>query len=128
MRNAALVLLLALAPACASSPSSRAPAPAAFDGTGTFDFTTQVSGSTVRGVLVIARGADGTHGGSVTTDATGSAPIRDVEVGDRSIRVTVTAPDGTAVLELNFSDDNEFTGYWSYAGLSGALSGRRRTG
>jgi hypothetical protein len=58
---------------------------------------------------------------------TDSMPISSVSVDGQTMVVVSVAPDGTATLSLTFTGDT-FTGSWSFADMSGTLTGRRRAG
>jgi hypothetical protein len=122
----ALALLLA---GCASAPPPPpAPEPAAaaaFDPTGVFDFRTQFGGQPATGEIRITRQPTGELGGSLSTYEMGRVPFRTVTVEGNRVTATTSTPEGQAVLRLVLEGET-FTGDWSYAGYSGAMTGQRR--
>ena len=140
-RSVALLALLLLATGCASSaqqsPSTPAPAapapqpaaqqaarPAALDPVGVYDFSTSAQGTDVSGTVTIT-GANGRYGGTVATTATPEMPIKSVSVAGQTITVVIGAPDGDGVLEMKM-DGAALTGTWSFGGMNGTLTGRKR--
>lgn len=113
-------------PAPAPSPAAQpAPAPAAaMSPVGTYDFSTTAQGQSIAGVIVIT-GAPGAYGGSMATQATPELPIRTVAVRGDSVFITLDTPEGEAAVDLKLVGA-DITGVWSYAGMSGVLSGRKR--
>ena len=122
-RSAVLPILLVLA-GCARSVEVRSePTPRTVDPVGTFDFQTAVDGASYGGTITIVP-TDAGYGGSLDSDA-GAATIRSVTVSGMTMRIT-TGGGADAALELVFSDNDNFTGSWAYAGMEGGLSGKRR--
>jgi hypothetical protein len=122
MRTFAGLAMIMLVAACATGQARST----AVDPVGAFDFTTTVDGSPVTGTITITRsGAE--YGGSVSTNVTESMPITAVTVEGQTVQVTGSTPDGPATLSMTFTGDT-FTGTWSYAGMEGSLTGRRRAG
>lgn len=117
----------AVAPAAAATAAPSAPAPAAaLNPVGTYEFSTSAQGTDVSGTIVISS-VEGRYAGSVVTSATPEAPIKSVSVAGQVITVVIPTPDGSeGVLEMRM-DGVAFTGSWSYGGMNGTLSGRRRT-
>ena len=107
---------------CASAPAQ----PRAVDPVGVFDFSTAVEGQAVTGTLEISRSND-VLGGTLSTSVTEPIPVRAVTVEGQQMTVLADTPDGPVSMILTFAG-NEFTGSWTYAGMSGTLTGvRRRT-
>jgi hypothetical protein len=122
MKAMAGVGLVLCVVACASAPAQ----PSAVNPVGTFDFSTTVEGTAVTGTIVVTESSSG-YGGTVSTNVTESAPINSVLVDGQSMTVSMQTPDGPATITLNFTGES-FTGTWSYAGMSGPLTGQRRAG
>lgn len=125
MKRRRVVLPLALIlVACARSVEVRSePNPRALDPVGTFDFQTSIDGTGYGGTITIVS-TDAGYGGSVESDA-GTATIRSVTVNGMTVNIA-TGGGADATLELVFSDNDTFTGGWSYAGMGGSLTGKRR--
>lgn len=143
--TSAVALVVALA-ACASSPQAAPagpmaspqpaaaatappPAPTSMPATpasavGVYDFTTNVQGMAVTGVVTITS-QGGAVGGTIATSATPDVPIKTVAVDGQKITVAADSPDGEVTIEMTM-DGQEFTGQWWYAGQSGSLRGRKR--
>ena len=111
---------VALFAACASAPAQ----PRAVDPVGMFDFSTHVDGTAVTGTISIEQSGNG-HTGMITTSATEPVAISGVAVEGQQLTVTAQTPDGPVTMILVFTG-NTFTGSWSYAGMSGTLTGQRR--
>jgi hypothetical protein len=129
--RAVLIAALVAGSACASqqvqSPAPVQPAQVAFDPAGTWDFTTDVQGSSVRGVMVIRRNDQGALVGSITTDVTGEIPLQQITLEGRRAEARSTLPDGTLVMRMEFLEDDRLTGGWELStGMSGAVTGQRR--
>lgn len=138
MRQCLPILLGAIvlsAAGCASAPAAPPPAapplaalavtaPAPVDPVGVFDFTTTLEGSMVNGTVSIAKTATG-FGGTLTTTMTEPIPVRTVAVDGQKLTVTADTPDGPVIFLMEFKGD-EFTGSWTYAGMSGTHTGKRR--
>jgi hypothetical protein len=118
-----IVAVTLLAGACASSGAARGPAP--LDPVGTYDFAAVVDGQTVPGTIRISAAESG-YGGIVTTGVYGETRISQIEVVGNRMRIIVGSPEGDAVLELDM-DGQSFTGTWALGGMSGALSGTKRS-
>jgi hypothetical protein len=112
---------IAVAAACASSPAQ----PRAVDPVGTFDFSTSMEGTEVTGSIEISSGANG-YTGWLTTNVSEPIPIASVMVEGQVVTVIANAPDGPVNFSMTFTGD-EFSGGWTYAGMSGQATGRRRT-
>lgn len=123
MKPTMTLALCLLAGACASAQVTP-DAPAGPDPVGVYDFTTVFDGTAVSGTVTITR-ATGGYGGTIATDATESVPIRSVSVEGSRLTVLADSPDAPVTFIMNL-DGDAFTGTWSYAGMSGAHTGRRR--
>ena len=117
----ASLIALVLAGACASAPSGPPP----LNAVGVFDFGTEVDGNQVAGTIEIVRSGTG-YGGTLSTSMTEPVPVGSVFVEGQTMTVVANTPDGPATLVLTFEGD-DFSGTWEYAGMSGFLSGSRRT-
>lgn len=115
--------LCLLTGACASAKVTP-DAPAALDPVGVYDFTTTVDGTVVSGTITITQGTSG-YGGSLETNATETIPVRSVTVEGRKLTVLANSPDGPVTFIMTL-DGDEFAGTWSYAGMSGSHTGKRR--
>jgi hypothetical protein len=125
MHRFALFIAVALC-ACASTPPAAGPEPAAarttaLEPVGTYDFSTSANGSPVNGTIVVTRGTSGLKG-TLTSDASGDVPISSVTVEGQ--RMTLLGQDDMSVI-LVFNG-TDFTGSWSYSGMTGELTGKRR--
>lgn len=111
--------------ACASSGQQAPAGPAPLDPVGTYDFTTNVEGTPVTGVVTITRNSTG-YGGSVATDVTETIPITAVTVEGQKVMVTAATPDGplTFALTMNGAD---FTGSWTLGPMAGTMTGKKRS-
>jgi hypothetical protein len=119
------------APTPAPTPApAQAPAPAALDPVGVYDFTTDVEGTRMAGVLTIRRTDEGRLTGSLSTDMTGEMPLQSVAMEGRRALLRASIPDGDLYIQVNFLEDNRIEGGWELStGPSGAMTGqRRRTG
>ncbi len=139
-RSLALPVVAVLLAACASSPQAApratpapspqatapapAPAPAPVSAAGVYDFSTNVQGMTVTGVVTVTM-TDGRAGGTIATSATPEVPIKSVTVEGQKVTVVADSPDGAVSLEFNMNGQ-DFTGTWWYGGESGSLTGRKR--
>lgn len=94
------------------------------DPVGAFDFTTTVDGMPVNGTVTITRQGS-QYGGSITTNVTEALPISTVTVEGQTVQIGSTAPDGPLTFSMIFTGET-FTGSWTYAGMQGTLTGRRR--
>lgn len=113
------------APVQQAEPASQ-PAPERFDPAGTYDFTTTVQGTTVRGVLTITR-VDQGFTGNLTTDVTGYLPFGSITFEGRHGVMRATTPQGEMVMRIEFVDENRFQGGWELTdGISGGATGTRR--
>lgn len=97
----------------------------AVDPVGTFDYSTVFQGQDATGTITVTS-TDGKYGGQVTMSlADGPLPITAVKVEENRVTIDSEAPDGPVQTVLNFAGD-DFTGEWHYAGMTGALKGKRR--
>src|SRR5687767_2748094 len=85
----------------APQPQPQAPAQpaarAAVDPIGVYDFTTEVQGSAVKGVITITRNPQGAFTGSITTDVTDAMPVTKVTVDGQKMDVRSGTTDGELV-------------------------------
>lgn len=123
MKLARTLALCLVAAACASA-QVEPEAPAPLDPVGLYDFTTAIEGDAVSGTITITRTSQG-YGGTITTNISDPIPVRSVVVDDRRITVTGDTPDGPVTLTMNV-DGDDFAGTWSFGGMSGTHSGKRR--
>lgn len=133
MRSLAISALLVVT-AFARPASTPAPSQAdgaivaarAVDPVGTFDYSTVFQGQDATGTITVSS-TDGKYGGQTTFSlADQPMPITSVKVEESTVTIESDAPDGAAQMELRFTG-NDFTGEWRYAGMTGALKGKRRT-
>jgi hypothetical protein len=118
-----LVSCLMLA-ACGPKAPPAPPQPPPFEPAGYFEFITDAQGTAVSGAIEIRKSEGGGYAGTVSTSATDAMPIGAVTVEGQRMTLVSDTPDGPATLVLVFEGD-VFTGSWSYAGMSGVLSGKR---
>lgn len=99
---------------------------AAFDPVGIYDFTTEVQGSTVRGVLILRRGDEGLTG-TISSDVTGVMTIQQITMDGRRAELRSTTPEGGLIMRIEFIGEDRITGGWELSiGLTGPVSGQRR--
>jgi hypothetical protein len=91
---------------------------------GAFDFSTAVDGMPVTGTVTIT-GQGPQYGGSITTNVIEALPISTVTVEGQTVQIGATGPDGSLTFSMVFTGET-FTGSWTYAGMQGTLTGRRR--
>lgn len=125
-RSALAFLGVVLTAACARSAEVRSATPTTVDPVGSFDFTATVDGAPIAGRITIRRDGDA-YTGTVGSEATGEADIHAVSVEGMTVRIGATL-DSPVELVLQFTNLAEFGGTWSYGGMSGPLTGMRRTG
>lgn len=131
MKRMLMVLALTgLAAACAA-PAQQVPvaaAPAAeFDPVGVYDFTTQVDGSTLAGVLTFRRDAEGRLTALVSTPVTGDLPITDVTQTGRDLALRANLDGQSMIMTINVSEAGVLIGGWELSsGISGGVSGKLR--
>lgn len=109
-----------VAPAAAAQP----PAPPPLDPVGTFDFSTAVENTIVNGTVVIEKREAG-YAGMITTTATEPVSVQSVSVDGQKLTVVAQTPDGPVTFIMEFKGD-DFSGSWSYAGMYGTHTGKRR--
>jgi len=114
-------LLLA---ACGPKVPPAPPVPPPLDPAGNFEFVTDAQGEAVSGSIEIRKAEGGGYTGMLYTTATEPLPIGSVTVEGQQLTLVGDTPDGPATLVLTF-DGDVFTGSWTYAGMSGVMSGRR---
>jgi hypothetical protein len=120
---AAGLVILTLA-ACAAPVQQQAPP--AFDPVGTYDFATDVQGTTIQGVLTIRRTEQGLVG-AIGTELTGELPFNRITLEGRRADMRAATPDGDLLMRVDFLEDGRITGGWELAGgVSGTVSGQRR--
>ena len=107
------------APAVVTAPGR----PAAVNPVGSFEFTTEVNGSPMKGSLRIA-GAPGAYSGTMTSDITPELPITSLSVDGQKMKIVMDTPNGAATINLLFMGDN-FSGNWELGGAGGPLVGKR---
>lgn len=113
-----------------SNPSSAALAAAmlvtrAVDPVGTFDYSTVFQEQDATGTITVTS-SDGKYGGQITMSLVEQPmPISAVKVEENRVTIESEAPDGSVQTVLQFAG-NDFTGEWHYAGMTGALKGKRR--
>lgn len=117
------LLVLGLA-ACASASNSAPAGPAPLNPVGYYEFSTDVEGQLVTGAIEIRRVDGGGYGGVVTTSATEPLPLQSVVVDGQKLTIAGDTPDGMVSMTITFTGE-VFTGSWTYAGMSGTMSGKR---
>jgi hypothetical protein len=137
MNWSALPMILVVSAACAAPvqqvpvvpPPAPTPVPAAaaeFDPVGVYDFTTEVQGTTVPGVLTIRRGDQGLAG-TLSTDLTGELPLQQVAIEGRRGEMRASTQEGGMIMRIEFVDDGRIRGGWELvSGMSGSVIGQRR--
>lgn len=109
------------------TPVPAQPAQVAFDPVGTYDFTTDVQGTSIRGVLTIRRNDQGSLVGALATDVTGEVPLQTITLEGRRAEARSNLPDGQLVMRMEFHEDDRLTGGWELStGMSGSVAGQRR--
>lgn len=97
----------------------------AVDPVGTFDYSTVFQGQDATGTISVTS-SDGKYGGQITMSLVEQPmPISAVKVEENRVTIESEAPDGSVQIVLQFAG-NDFTGEWHYAGMTGALKGKRR--
>jgi hypothetical protein len=114
-------LLLA---ACGPKAPPAPPAPPPLDPAGNFEFVTDAQGTTVTGSIEIRKSEAGGYTGWLYTDVTDPLAIGSVAVEGQQMTLMGDTPDGPMTMVLLFGGD-AFTGSWTYAGMSGVMSGKR---
>jgi hypothetical protein len=132
MRRIAVTLAAGLALAACARPSNDVapppapPQPAAaptLDPVGVYDFSTEVDGQPVSGVLSIS-GSPGAYTATMSSDI-GNIGVRNIAVEGMRLSFIGDHPDATVFIELVFSGDS-FSGEWDAGDTFGYLSGSRR--
>lgn len=130
-RTAVMLAAVLVVAACARSSDDVAPPPSppqptptpTLDPVGVFDFSTDVDGQPVTGVLSIS-GSPGAYTATMTSDV-GNIQVRDITVEGVRLSFLGDHPDATVFIELVFSGDS-FTGEWDAGDMFGYISGSRR--
>ena len=125
--NRRTALLAAAAFVLSACGPSGPPPPPPWSPVGAFSFTTVAPDiGTVVGTISISEDA-GTYGGSVEVEGGMLPPmgIMGVEIGDMMISIQADFGGETLFMEMNFSTNDDYTGYWTVAGESGDISGSR---
>lgn len=123
VRTSILACVLLFAAACATRPQGPPP----FDPVGTYDFTTDFQGTSVSGTITLRRNADGTLGGTISSQAGGDVAIGSVTENGRRLDLRTAVQNQELVMSIEFSDNDRFTGGWSIGQMaSGTVSGARR--
>jgi hypothetical protein len=136
MNWSALPTILVLTAACAApvqqvpvvAPPTPTPVPAAaaaFDPVGVYDFTTEVQGTTVPGVLTIRRGEQGLAG-TLATDLTGELPLQQITIEGRRGEMRASTQEGGMIMRIEFVEDRIRGGWELDSGMSGSVTGQRR--
>jgi len=103
-----------------------APVRSGLDPLGVYDFSTDIQGSQVKGVITISRNAQGAFTGTITTDMTEPMPVTRVTVDGQKLEVRSATADGELVINAEFTAD-KFTGKWDLAGtMNGVMTGTKR--
>jgi hypothetical protein len=119
LAGAALVALAA----CAAPMQQAAPV---FDPVGVYDFTTEVQGTIVRGVLTLRRTDQGLTG-TIATEMTGEMRLTHVAIEGRRGEMRAATDQGDMVMQIEFGEDHRIIGGWQLSsGLSGSVAGQRR--
>jgi hypothetical protein len=138
MKWSALPMILVVTAACAAPvqqvpvvpPPTPTPVPAAaaaadFDPVGVYDFTTEVQGTTVPGVLTIRRGDQGLAG-TLATDVTGELPLQQITIEGRRGEMRASTQEGGMIMRIEFVEDRIRGGWELPSGMSGSVTGQRR--
>jgi len=110
--------------ACASGPPPEPPPPPPLDPTGTFDFTAEVDGMAVNGVLTIRGSAEEGYRGSLDSDM-GPASVSRIVIDGQTMSFYI--PDADVGVEVEFTG-SEFNGSISGAMGMGGFYGTKREG
>jgi hypothetical protein len=95
------------------------------DPAGTYTTYLTAQGNAMTTVTKIEKRADGTYGGTVSGDGIPPLPVNTVTVKGNTIKVSLSAPDGSeAVIEMVMKG-LEFTGKWSMAGDGSSVTGTK---
>jgi hypothetical protein len=123
-RRTTAVALALLLSACASGPPPEPPPPPPLDPTGVFDFTAEVDGMAVNGVLTIRGSAEEGYRGSLDSDM-GPASVSRIAIDGQTM--TFYIPDADVGVEVVFAG-TEFNGSISGAMGAGNFYGTKREG
>ena len=125
--NRRTALLAASAFFLSACGASGPPPPPPWSAAGLFSFTTQVPdlGTIVGSMAITEEG--GTYGGMVEVEGGMLPPmaISSIEVGDRTIEIQADFQGETLFMEMTFTTNDEYTGFWTVQGESGEISGSR---
>ena len=115
------ILIAVLAAACATGPS----APPPFDPVGTYDFTADLAGEDLTGIMVIESTEDG-YTGQLSTPMIPipPAPINSVEVVDQTVTIEADGPEGLLLIELVVTG-TALEGTWAMGETSGVFRATR---
>jgi len=110
------------APPARSAPPQPTAAPT-LDPLGVYDFSTEVDGQPVTGVLSIS-GSPGAYTATMSSDI-GNIGVRNIKVEGMRLSFIGDHPDATVFIEVVFSGDS-FAGEWDAGDMFGYISGSRR--
>lgn len=131
-RHLSVVLVMAgLSAGACSTPARQAPveepAPTVTDPVGVYDFTTQIEGTAVAGVLTIRRNQDGGLSATVSTPVTGDLPINSVTQTANTLQMRANMGGDALLLTVTIGETGVLTGGWTVSsGASGGVTGTRR--
>lgn len=108
-----------------SSPTPAAPAVKDVDPVGSYQLSIAVQGSAMGAVAKIEKAADGTLGGTVSTDAYGSFAINSVKVSGKAVTLSITTSDGSPVTISLTIDGDQVTGEWSMSNDGSKVTGKK---
>jgi hypothetical protein len=109
-----------------TQPPAQQPAQPAWDPAGIYDFTTEVQGMAIRGVLTLRRGEQGLTG-TVSTEVGGELPLSRVVMDGRRAEIRAATPQGDMVMRVEWVEDDRMAGGWDLGGMvSGTMAGQRR--
>ena len=95
------------------------------DPVGTYSVNLTAQGNPLTVTAKIERRADGSLGGSVTSDVTPPLAINSVRVNGKTMRVSVTGPNGEeAILNLTL-DGDQLSGDWTMGNDGSPVSGKK---
>ena len=95
------------------------------DPVGTYSVNLTAQGNPLTVTAKIERRADGSLGGSVTSDVTPPLSINSVLVNGKTMRVSVTGPNGEeAILNLTL-DGDQLSGDWTMGNDGSPVSGKK---
>ena len=107
--------------ACATGPSGPPP----FDPAGTYDFTADLAGEDLTGIMIIEATGDG-YTGELSTPMIPipPIPINSVEVVDRTVTIEAEGPEGPLLIELVVTETS-LEGTWAMGEGSGDFRATR---